>query len=50
MASQYKDPDQLNNMKPFNWIQEHNILLQSFVENCTDFKLKPEINSKKLTL
>ena len=42
VASQYKDLDQLKNMTPLNWIQERNILLQSFVENCTG-----EINSKK---
>ena len=35
-------------MKHFNWIQEHNILLQSFPGNCTDVKLKREINSKKI--
>ena len=50
VASQYKDLDQLKNMKHFNWIQECNILLQSFPGNCTDVKLKREINSKKLTL
>ena len=32
VASQYKNLDQLKNMKPFDWIQERNILLQSFVE------------------
>ena len=35
-------------MKPLNWIQERNILLQCFVENCTGVKLKREINSKKI--
>ena len=48
VASQYKNLDQLKNMKPFDWIQEHNILLQSFVENCTGIKLKCEINGKKI--
>ena len=43
VTSQYKDLDQLKNMKPLNWIQKRNILLQSFVENCTG-----EINSKKI--
>ena len=45
VTSQYKDLDQLENMKPLNRIQKRNILLQSFVENCTG-----EINSKKSTL
>ena len=49
VASQYKDLDQLKNMTPLNWIQERNILLQSFVENCTGVKFKREINSKKIT-
>ena len=35
-------------MKPLKWIQERNILLQSFVENCTGVKLEREINSKKI--
>ena len=48
VASEYKDLDQLENMKPLKWIQERNILLQSFVENCTGVKLKREINSKKI--
>ena len=48
VASQYKDLDQLKNMKPLNWIQERNILLQSFIENCTGVRLKREINSKKI--
>ena len=48
VASQYKDLDQLKNMKPFSWIQERNILLQSFVENCTGIKLKREQNGKKI--
>ena len=43
VTSQYKDLDQLKNMKPLNRIQKRNILLQSFVENCTG-----EINSKKI--
>ena len=43
VTSQYKDLDQLKNMKPLNWIQKRNILLESFVENCTG-----EINSKKI--
>ena len=47
VASQYKNLDQLKNIKPFDWIQEHNILLQSFVENGTGIKLKREINGKK---
>ena len=48
VASQYKNLDQLKNMKPFDWIQECSILLQSFVENCTGIKLKREINCKKI--
>ena len=48
VALQYKDLDQLKNMKPLKWIQERNILLQSFVENCTGVKLEREINSKKI--
>ena len=43
VTSQYKDLDQLKNMKPLNWIQKRNILLQCFVENCTG-----EINCKKI--
>ena len=48
MASEYKDLDQLENMKPLKWIQDRNILLQSFVENCIGVKLNREINSKKI--
>ena len=48
VASQHKDLDQLKNMKPFNWIQERNILPQSFVENYTGIKLIREINGKKI--
>ena len=48
VAWQYKNLDPLKNMKPFNWIQERNMLFQHFVENCTGIKLKREINGKKI--
>ena len=46
VTSEYKDLEQLKNMKPINWIQESNVLLQSFFENSTDIKLKCEVNSE----
>ena len=50
VTSDYKDLDQLKNMKPINWIQESNVLLQSFFENSTGAKLKCEASSENNVL